>query len=173
MTMFLRNSCSQNSQQQILKRKADQPLSSALPTDGAHSKDLLSQTVFSSFCLRFWETSNIPKYNQKTFYTHYYFICLHLLLENFCQTASKHKAKKYRLFPAKAKYSAISLSLWRKGLNSGWARVWDCGRDVGSVPAKSFLTTPQARGITGLEEWRRSKGEGIANPQFIHGQQIY
>lgn len=53
MMMFLRNSCSQNSHQQILKREADQPLSSALPIDGAHSKALLSQTVVSSFCLRF------------------------------------------------------------------------------------------------------------------------
>lgn len=67
MMMFLRNSCSQNSHQQILRRKADQPLSSAFTTDGAHGTALLSQTVVSQFCLRFLETSNIPKYNLKTF----------------------------------------------------------------------------------------------------------
>lgn len=116
--MFLRNSCSQNSHQQILKGKADQPLSSALTTDGAHDTALLSQTVVSWFCLGFLEASNIPKYNLKTF-TH--------IITSFPWTFSwKISAKllpntKLRngLFLAEAKYSATLLSLWQKDLNSG------------------------------------------------------
>lgn len=102
MMMFLRNSCSQNSHQQILKRKAEQPLSSALLTDEAHDTALLRLTVLSWVCLRFSETLNIPKYNLKTF-THHYFTCSNPL-EDFCQTALKHKAKKHGLFLAEAKY---------------------------------------------------------------------
>lgn len=67
MMTFLRNSCGQNSHEQILNRKAGQPLSSVLVTARAHSIALLSQTVVSYFCLRYLETLNIPKYNLKTF----------------------------------------------------------------------------------------------------------
>lgn len=67
MMMFLRNSCSQNSHQQIFKRTADQPLSSALRADRSHDTTLLSQTAVSWSCLGFWETLNIPKYNLKVF----------------------------------------------------------------------------------------------------------
>lgn len=67
MTTFLRNSCGQNSHEQIFNRKAGQPSSSVLATARAHSIALLSQTVVSCLCLRYLETLNIPKYNLKTF----------------------------------------------------------------------------------------------------------
>lgn len=125
MMMFLRNSCSQNSHQQIFKRKAEWPLSSALLTDGAHDTALLRLTVLPLVCLRFSETLTFPKYNLKTF-THHYFTCLNLL-ENFCQTALKHKAKKIRTLSGRGKIFlnitftlAKGLELWlNKGVRCG------------------------------------------------------
>lgn len=90
--ILLRNSCSQNPHQQVLKSKADQLLSSALKTNVVHGIALLSQTVV--FCLpQTFRDIEHPPIQPKNFYTYHYFIYLNLLLENSCQTTSKHRAQ--------------------------------------------------------------------------------